>query len=193
LLAASPDGIVITDPSQSIIVVNESFCSIFGRLRREILETSLLIWLDQLDGNATDKWIALEEQLRTKESCPDNEFSMTADGQVNYLSVNASLLDRIADEDTGVIVSIWRNITERKHAETEREKLIKELQKALDDVKVLSGLLPICSFCKKVRNDDGYWNQIEKYFSDYSELKFSHSVCQECAEEHYPGIDLNTE
>jgi PAS domain-containing protein len=81
-----------------------------------------------------------------------------------------------------------RDITERKRAEEERKKLILQLQDALEKVKTLSGLLPICSFCKKIRDDDGYWNKIETYIEAHSEAEFSHSMCQECAKKHYPQI-----
>jgi CheY-like chemotaxis protein len=81
-----------------------------------------------------------------------------------------------------------RDITERKQAEEERKKMILQLQDALEKVKTLSGLLPICSFCKKIRDDDGYWNKIETYIEAHSEAEFSHSMCQECARKHYPQI-----
>jgi AmiR/NasT family two-component response regulator len=69
-----------------------------------------------------------------------------------------------------------------------RERLILELQHALDQVKTLSGLLPICSSCKKIRDDEGYWNQLEAYIQDHSEVVFSHGLCPECAKELYPEI-----
>ena len=80
------------------------------------------------------------------------------------------------------------DITERKRAEEEREKLIQELQDALGKVKRLSGLLPICSSCKKIRDDNGYWNQIEAYIRDRSEAEFSHSICPECRKKLYPEL-----
>ena len=80
------------------------------------------------------------------------------------------------------------DITERKDAEAERENLIQQLEKALKEVKTLSGMLPICSSCKKVRDDQGYWNQIEQYISHHSDAHFSHSLCPDCAEQLYPGL-----
>jgi PAS domain S-box-containing protein len=88
---------------------------------------------------------------------------------------------------------IARDITERKKAEEEREKLISQLQAALDNIKTLKGLLPICSNCKKIRDDKGYWNQIETYVRDHSDAEFSHSICPDCAEILYPGILLKTD
>jgi len=73
-----------------------------------------------------------------------------------------------------------------RRAEEERERLILELQGALNKVKLLSGLLPICASCKKIRDDNGYWNQIESYIRDHSEAEFSHSICPDCAKKLYP-------
>ena len=95
--------------------------------------------------------------------------------------------ERIADQIAGAIANA-QLFTERKRAEGEREKLILTLQKALSEVKALSGLLPICSSCKKIRDDKGYWNQIEAYIRDHSEANFSHSICPECAQKLYPEL-----
>ncbi len=79
-------------------------------------------------------------------------------------------------------------VIERKQYEEERENLISELQHAMSEVKMLSGLLPICASCKKIRDDKGYWNQIESYIQDHSEAEFTHGLCPECAEKLYPGF-----
>ena len=81
-----------------------------------------------------------------------------------------------------------RDITERKKAEEDRERLIEQLQQALAEIKKLGGILPICAACKKIRNDKGYWQQIEQYISDHSDTFFSHSICPDCAKKLYPQI-----
>jgi len=78
------------------------------------------------------------------------------------------------------------DITDRRQTEEERERLILELRQALSEIKTLSGLLPICGSCKKIRNDKGYWEQMEIYIRDHSEADFSHGICPECAEKLYP-------
>ena len=90
-------------------------------------------------------------------------------------------------------IIIWnrrlsREIHERKRAEKEREETIAELRKALAEVKTLQGFLPICANCKKVRDDEGYWQQIEKYIHDRSEATFSHSICPDCMRALYPDV-----
>jgi PAS domain S-box-containing protein len=81
------------------------------------------------------------------------------------------------------------DITERKLMEKDRDNLIVDLQKSLSEVKTLRGFLPICSHCKKIRDDKGYWNQIESYIQDHSETEFSHGICPECAKKYYPDIN----
>jgi len=72
----------------------------------------------------------------------------------------------------------------------EREMLIVDLRQSLKQVKILSGLLPICASCKKIRDDKGYWNRLESYLSEHSNVEFSHSVCPDCVEKLYPELHL---
>ncbi|MCX6120944.1 MAG: PAS domain S-box protein [Ignavibacteriales bacterium] len=85
------------------------------------------------------------------------------------------------------VLGAIENITERKRTVLERERLIKELQDAVADIKVLSGLVPICSNCKKIRDDKGYWTQLEGYIQAHSQAKFSHGVCPDCMVKLYPN------
>ena len=85
------------------------------------------------------------------------------------------------------------DITERKRAEEERERLIAELQGALDNVKTLRGLIPICAKCKKIRDDEGYWHEVEVYVRDHTEAQFTHGLCPDCFRELYPGYEAFAE
>lgn len=76
----------------------------------------------------------------------------------------------------------------RKSRERELRRSNDELQKALRDVKVLRGLIPICASCKKIRNDGGFWQQLEEYIGEHSEAEFSHGICQPCVKKLYPGV-----
>ncbi len=91
--------------------------------------------------------------------------------------------------EVALLIPEGRDITDRKKAEEERELMISELQKALSEVKKLSGMLPICASCKKIRDDKGYWNQIESYIKERSEAQFSHGICPECMKKIYPEFD----
>jgi hypothetical protein len=86
------------------------------------------------------------------------------------------------------LIGIWTGSYSLCKNEKAREKIILQLQETLDDVKKLSGLLPICSSCKNIRNDEGYWEQVEKYIKERSEADFSHGICPQCAKKLYPEI-----
>ncbi|MCC6488606.1 MAG: PAS domain-containing protein [Candidatus Hydrogenedentes bacterium] len=88
------------------------------------------------------------------------------------------------------LVAISHDITERKRSEALREQLIRDLQSALARIKTLSGLIPICSSCKRIRDDSGFWNQIESYIKEHSDAEFSHGICPECAKKLYGVEDL---
>ncbi len=80
---------------------------------------------------------------------------------------------------------LQQEINERKQAEKALQAKNEQLQQALDQVKQLSGLLPICSNCKKIRNDEGYWQDVSGYIGDHSEAEFTHGICPNCARELY--------
>ena len=103
----------------------------------------------------------------------------------------ALIQDQLLLDEKGRITgmrSTIQDITERKRAEEEREKLVRELQKTLAEVKTLKGIFPICASCKKIRDDKGYWNQVEVYIRDHSEAEFSHGICPECMKKLYPDF-----
>jgi hypothetical protein len=85
---------------------------------------------------------------------------------------------------------LGEEINIRKKSEQERESLIAELQKALDEIKTLRGILPLCSFCKKIRNHRGQWENVDTYIHKHSQADVSHGVCPDCIKEHYPEIDI---
>jgi PAS domain S-box-containing protein len=86
------------------------------------------------------------------------------------------------------ILGTYEDITERKKAEEDRERLIVELRDAFSKIKTLSGMFPICAHCKKIRDDRGYWNQIESYIRDHSEAEFTHGICPDCLKKLYPEM-----
>lgn len=90
-------------------------------------------------------------------------------------------------------IELKEELAIRKKAEQEKEDLIASLQESLKKVKQLSGFLPICASCKKIRDDEGYWNQIEWYIREHSEVKFSHGMCPDCAKKLYPDMKFSEE
>jgi PAS domain S-box-containing protein len=109
------------------------------------------------------------------------------DGGVRHILVRT----RVIQNDSGCIVRLYganQDITEQKMTEEERKRLVLELREAFSEIKTLSGLLPICSSCKKIRNKQGNWELMEIYIRDHSEAEISHGLCPECAQRMYPGF-----
>jgi PAS domain S-box-containing protein len=97
------------------------------------------------------------------------------DGTYRWLRWNAA-----PDASWSVIYSVARDVTAQKEAEEERERLVRDLQAALAEVRTLREILPLCSYCRKVRDDEDYWHTVESYVSKHTSTKFSHGICPEC-------------
>jgi uncharacterized PurR-regulated membrane protein YhhQ (DUF165 family) len=102
-----------------------------------------------------------------------------------------SILKQVAEIEHELTLA-QQEIERRKKVEKEKEGLITELKQAVTEIKTLRGFLPICAHCKKIRDDEGYWQQLEKYIQDHSDAKFSHGICPDCISAHYPEIVLKS-
>lgn len=178
IIAAIGDGISIQDRDLTIRYQNEIHISYFG---------------DHLGEKCYQAYRHLGSLCTP---CP--VMTSIKDGKIHTTEmVKPTLNDSSSYEittsplrdGTGQIIAgieVVRNIDRRKKLQREREVLISELQEALANIKTLSGLLPICASCKKIRDDKGYWKQIESFIEVHSEAKFSHGICPDCAEKLYP-------
>jgi PAS domain S-box-containing protein len=115
----------------------------------------------------------------------DEEVRLAGKNGLRAISLASGAALDPADPSQGVLV-VFTDISDYKRIEAEREKLIANLREALQEVKTLRGFLPICSHCKKIRDDEGYWRRIEEYIQDRSEAQFSHGICPDCAKTLYP-------
>jgi hypothetical protein len=143
----------------------------------------------EIGANAGDIRGVLGEAVSALRAGPPDhrEISLPGDPARHLDLRSSSLFDR-GGRRSGVLLVI-RDVTERRRMELEREELITKLTTARADVKTLSGLLPICSSCKKIRDDSGYWRTLERYISDHSEAQFSHGLCDECMRKLYREFD----
>ncbi len=171
------------------------------------LNTNIVTWSDQLYRNfglepedctpSLEKFVEfvnpderrlfknkIENALRDHKPFEFENRILQKDGEVRTLSAKGFVAIDASGEPTRMYGSA-QDITERKQAEEEREKLVSELQSALANIKTLSGLIPICASCKKIRDDKGYWNQIEQYIIEHSDAKFTHGICPECTKKYY--------
>lgn len=177
----SPLAIMYTDAEGTITTCNENASTLFGAPRKKLIGFSYLSIRDNIMRNA------IAEALSGKQSRFEGEY-LTVTG--NVLTQMSAKFSPAFDSDGSVtgVIGIFEDITERKLVEKDRERLIRELQDALSEIKTLSGLIPICASCRRVRDDKGYWSQIEAYIRDHSEVDFSHGLCPDCAKNYYAEL-----
>lgn len=174
----SLDAQIIVDASTGIIAeANETVQDILGYSR------------DDLIG------MAYADILKTEGHFYSSDFEVKAygtviiqpfqcaDGSLVLMDLTATMI--LWEADDAFLITI-RDASERIAAEEEKEKLIHDLQKAMDEIQTLSGLLPICAYCKNVRDDQGYWQKVEIYISKHSKADFSHGICPDCLKKHFP-------
>ncbi len=166
------DGFLVLDALDRIIDINSTASRLLGTrsppVGKELQET----------------FPALSECLRRN----DETLTLSPPGRGDMtLEVSVTKLTSKTGRRSGKIL-LMRDVTERRRAEKEREKLVADLSDALTNLKRLSGLLPICASCKKIRDDKGYWHQVENYMKDHAEVEFSHGICPECSARLYPDL-----
>lgn len=181
-LDKASDPIVWTTSDARIVDVNEAACRVFGYAREELLQMSIFDYNQHLNA---EKWTEHISELKLRGSVKFETEHRAKDGRVFPAEISANYVEFGTEVRTFAFV---RDITKRKLLEEERERLVSDLREALSKVKTLSGMLPICASCKKIRNDDGYWEQIECYIRKHSEAEFSHGICPECIKELYPEL-----
>lgn len=181
-----PVGLFRCTPKGQIQDANPAFVAMTGFPSRDELLRKTFAELHCDDG-AFEGW---RDELERDGAVTSVESRFkTEEGQVRWVEIHAKAL---RDRETAEIYyeGSVEDITARKLAENERELLITELQQALGRVKSLTGLLPICSSCKKIRDVMGHWNMLESYIENHSQAHFTHSFCPDCARRLYPEVFL---
>ena len=166
--------------------VNQAFARGAGKPLGEIIGNT--IW-DVFEKDEADKRFAIVKKVFAEERTEEIEVRVPLpSGDTYYLTTVKPIFNDLGTVETVICTS--KNITKHKLAEIALKEKHEKLINAMEEIKVLSGLLPICSSCKKIRDDKGYWNQLEAFIQEHSEAKFSHSICKECVKELYPDLDI---
>jgi PAS domain S-box-containing protein len=163
--------------------VNDAVTNNFGIKKEDIIGTSFYNFLSPDEAQKLKSELS-QLTIETPLQMNVNPIHLASGEILWYEWANRAIFDH-----NGKIVEfqgVGRNVTDRVLAEQEKEKLINELQTAIEQVKTLSGLLPICANCKKIRDDEGYWQQVDVYIRDHTEVEFTHGICPPCLDTLYP-------
>ena len=182
LVDQSRDGIVILDQEGKVYEANRRFAAMLGYNVSEVRQLSVWDWDFQWSK------ARLLEMLRKVDDAGDHFETVHKRKDGTLCEVEISTNGAVY-QNRKLVFCVCRDITERKQAEDDRKQLIQELQTALAEVKTLRGIIPICTQCKKIRNDDGYWQRVEQYIEERSDVLFTHGICEECAKKLYPWFE----
>lgn len=178
---SSINGLIVTDLSGIIRYANPAFRRIFEYSSDEVVGKNAT---DLFNTNEVRSFSDVIEIINTSQKLSHEFIVERKNGGNIFVEVSAASVTSAVGNTVGRMAS-FIDITKRKEIENDREQLIKKLQHALDTIKVLRGIIPICASCKKIRDDQGYWNHLETYLKKNSEAVFSHGICPECSENLY--------
>ena len=188
LLNLCPVPMVMINEKDDFLFINESFTRLFGYDIDDLPDVNH--WFALAYPNNEEYRKERKRVWKETSSLFQQKIDFNAHGrQVNVTCKDGSICiveiyGANVGEKNNLIVYI--DITEREKHKQEKELIIHDLNQALSEVATLRGILPLCSFCKKIRDDKGYWEQVDVYISKHSQADISHSVCPECMKKHYP-------
>ncbi|MEE9166144.1 MAG: PAS domain S-box protein [Candidatus Neomarinimicrobiota bacterium] len=182
IIDSSMDMIIAVDNDRRITEFNGAAEETLGYRREEVLGKHInILYEDVAEGRSVYE-STIKDQQHIHEI-----LNKRKNGETFPCLLAASVLFDSHGAKVGQM-GISRDITDVKKAEQERERLISDLKLALESVKTLTGLIPICARCKKIRDDEGFWQQVESYIGEHSDAEFSHGMCPECLKETYPEL-----
>lgn len=171
------EGIMVIDPATGAMLdSNPHFRRLTGYGEEELKAMNASAFAPGKEQSVRDNLDAVNAKGRL--SFGERAYRRK-DGSELYAEVSAV---RLEGENGPIAFVVVHDVTERKREAQARERMIAELEEAMTKVKTLSGLLPVCATCKKIRNDQGYWTQMEKYLADHAEVEFTHGICPDCME-----------
>jgi len=190
LTKAGHDEIIVADSARAAFTV----LSLDGA--HVVVNVDLILMdvlMPDIDGVAACRRIKQQAHLRdipiimvTAQNDLNNLRDAFSAGAMDYINKPVNGVELLARVSSAL--TLKNEMDCRKERETELRRSNEELQRALREVKVLRGLIPICASCKKIRNDGGFWQQLEEYIGEHSEAEFSHGLCQPCLKKLYPGV-----
>ncbi len=179
----SPASVMITDTEGLLRYVNPKFVEITGYHPGEVLGNNPRFLKSGL--MPPEEYIRLWNDITSGKTWKGEFHNKKKNGELFWeLATISPILN--AQGETTHYIAIKEDITERKKADEERERMIAELQEALEQIKTLKGIVPICANCKQIRDDEGFWQQVESYVEKHTEAQFSHGICPVCVEKLYP-------
>jgi len=161
---------------------NDRWAQMLGYANIQEFENNTDTWTNAIHPEDRDRaWQSINDHLEGRTPAHRMEYRMlTRDGGYTWILDNAKIVQRDQNGKPLRMSGTHMDISARKQLEQDKECLIHSLQSALDEIKVLKGVIPICSYCHKIRDDGGAWDKLESYLAKHSDAEFSHGICPDC-------------
>ena len=183
MVKESVDGIVVLDTNGKVFETNMRFADMIGYTVQEAYGLHVWDWDDQ---HTQEEILAMIREVDDTGHHFETGWRRKDGTKVDVELSNNGVIYR----GQKLVFCVCRDITERKKAAAERERLITELKTALAEISTLQRILPLCAFCKNIRDDQGYWEEVEVYLHRHAQTNFTHGVCPDCAKIHYPELEI---
>lgn len=183
IINSTSDAIFVKDEQFRYLLINKAGARFIGKPVRHILGKTDHELLPEEVARQTARHDEEVLRLGKTQSYEDTEI-------VNGVSRTFQTTKSVYRDQHGNFIGIFgisRDVTESKQIEADRERLIEELQHAVQEIKTLKETLPICMHCRKIRDDEGAWTELEAYIKTHTNAEFSHGLCSDCYEKHYPA------
>lgn len=181
----SPVGMTICDATGQCIVANDAICEIIGAEKEQVLAQNYFTIESWRQSGLLTK---ATEAVRSRQKTSQKFTLISSFGK--QLTANVIFMPFSSDGEEYLLCT-FDDLSDLQKMEDEREKLIVELQETVNEVQTLRSILPLCCYCKKVRDDEGYWERVDIYIHKHNLADISHSICPECMLKHYPDTDLD--
>jgi len=179
----SPLGMAIYDGTGQCVEANNALCTMIGGNREQVLAQNY---------NHVDSWknsglLVLATKAAASRLSTRQKITLTSTFGREF-TANV-YFEPLSIDGGNYLLCTFDDLTEMQRLEDEREKLINELRETIDEVNTLKEVMSLCCFCKKIRDDEGYWEQLDVYIHKHKLADISHSICPACAQKHYPGVN----
>lgn len=194
VLEGSQQGFWDWDVKTGEVQRNERWAEMLGYTLKDF-ENDTDTWTRLIHPDDRDAaWGSIIDHLEGRTDCHKMEYRMRAkDGSYRWILDHARIVKRAADGQPLRMSGTHIDITDRKRIEEERDQLIASLKAALQEIRTLKGIIPICSYCHSIRNDRGAWDQLEEYLARHSHAEFSHGICPECFDRLMSSMDKDSQ
>lgn len=172
------------------VFMNDAFTDLFGYTVVEIPDVEH--WFRSAYPDEEYRWERIEKWSKINRGAMKNPNFQISRQEITVTCLDGSvrIVEMYGASREKDFLLIFIDVTERIEADREKKHIVDEFKEILTGIKMLSGLLPICAHCKKIRSGEGYWEQLEMYIQDHSDAEFTHGICPDCAKELYPEFDL---